>query len=206
MKKNTASMDARTDYPVHEFITKRWSPYGFSDQPVSVEDLRSIFEAVRWAPSCFNDQPWHYIVARKEDLQEFEKMRSCLVKANQVWTEFVPVLALSVARLNFSHNNKPNRSALHDMGLAAGNLLLEATSRGLSVHQMIGILPDRVREVYGIPDGFQPMTGIAIGYVGTADHLPENYSERDLKRRPRKDLKDFIFGKNWGIRSEIVES
>lgn len=198
-------MNARTDYPVHKFVAKRWSPYGFSDRPVSDEDLRSIFEAVRWAPSCFNDQPWHYIIAKKDDFPEFEKMRSCLAQANQVWTQFVPVLALSIARLNFSHNNKPNRSALHDLGLAAGNLLLEATSRGLSVHQMIGILPEKVRETYGVPESFQPMTAIAIGYAGTAEHLPENYSERDLKRRPRKELKDFLFGKHWGTRSEILE-
>jgi hypothetical protein len=42
---------------------------------------------------------------------------------------------------------------------------LEATDGGLFVHQMIGILPDRARELYRIPEGFRPLTGLAIGYA-----------------------------------------
>ena len=33
--------------------------------------------------------------------------------------------------------------------------------------------PDRAREVYRIPDGFRPLTGLAIGYVGNPDTLPQ---------------------------------
>ena len=33
---------ASTDHPVHEFIAKRWSPYAFSDRPISKADLRSL--------------------------------------------------------------------------------------------------------------------------------------------------------------------
>jgi hypothetical protein len=29
---------------------------------------------------------------------------------------------------------------------------------------MIGILPDKAREVFGIPEGYEAWTGIAIGY------------------------------------------
>ena len=58
------------------------------------------------------------------------------------------MLALGVVSLRFARNNKDNRAAVHDLGLAAGNLLVEATARGLCVHQMIGILPDKAREVY----------------------------------------------------------
>ncbi len=30
------------------FIAARWSPYAFSNRPVTEDDLRSLFEAVRW--------------------------------------------------------------------------------------------------------------------------------------------------------------
>jgi hypothetical protein len=29
----------------HELLAKRWSPYAFSDRPVSKDDLLSLFEA-----------------------------------------------------------------------------------------------------------------------------------------------------------------
>src|SRR6476646_4321273 len=52
------SMKAVTDYPVHDLIASRWSPYSFANQSVSDQDLRSLFEAARWAASSFNEQPW----------------------------------------------------------------------------------------------------------------------------------------------------
>ena len=79
-----------------------------------------------------------------------------------------------------------------------------ATARGLAVHQMIGILPDRAREVYQIPDGVQPLTGLAIGYAGDAAALPENLRQRDLARRPRKPLAAFVFGGRWGTAAPLV--
>jgi hypothetical protein len=69
------------------------------------------------------------------------------VEANQAWAKAAPVLDLGVVNLRFAKNNQDNRAAIHDLGLAAGNLVAEATARGLSVHQMIGILPDKAREV-----------------------------------------------------------
>jgi len=100
--------------------------------------------------------------------------------------------------LNFKRNDKPNKAAIHDLGLAAGNLVLEATVRGLFVHQMIGILPDRARGLYEIPDGSEAVTGIAIGYAGDPDALPDHLKERDLAPRERRPLSNFVFGGSWG--------
>jgi hypothetical protein len=55
--KMNAVKQGTPDHPVHELIPRRWSPYGFSDRPVSDDDLRSLFEAARWAASSFNEQP-----------------------------------------------------------------------------------------------------------------------------------------------------
>src|SRR5688572_2705801 len=116
------SKKAATDHPVHELIGARWSPYGFADRPVSREDVRSLLEAARWAPSSYNEQPWSYILATREDAQEFEKVLSCLVELNQAWAQAAPVLMLCCTKLNFARNDKPNAAAIHDLGLAAGNL------------------------------------------------------------------------------------
>jgi nitroreductase len=203
-KGENMSMQAPTDYPVHELLAKRWSPYSFDGRMVTEDDLRSLFEAARWAPSSYNEQPWHYIVATKENPEEFQQLLSCLVEPNQVWAKDAPVLALGIAKLNFSHNDQANRSAIHDLGLAAGNLLVEASARGLSVHQMIGIVPEKARELYDIPEGYEAVTGIAIGHAGEPHRLPDHLRERDLARRPRRPLKEFVFAGKWGKTSHLV--
>jgi nitroreductase len=199
-----ADKQAPTDHPIHELLAARWSPYAFQDRSVSDADLRSLFEAARWAPSSYNEQPWSYIVAKREDAGEFERLLSCLVDGNQAWAKAVPVLALGVARLRFVRNDKPNRAAVHDLGLAAGNLVVEASARGLHVHQMIGIVPERARELYAIPEGSEAWTAIAIGYLGDPGTLPEALKQSDLSPRQRKPLRDFVFGGTWGRASRIV--
>ncbi len=189
---------ASTDYPIHELLAKRWSPYGFEDRPVAQVDLRSLFEAARWAASSYNEQPWSFVVATRENPEEFARLLSCLVDGNQGWAKAAPVLALGVVSLRFSRNNKENRAATHDLGLAAANLVVEATTRGLCVHQMIGILPDKAREVYQIPEHFEAWTAMAIGYKADPTTLPDALRERDLAPRQRKPLSEFVFSGKWG--------
>jgi nitroreductase len=194
----TSPKQSTPDHPIHELIAKRWSPYAFSDRPVSDVDLKSLFEAARWAASSYNEQPWCYIVATKSQPEEFERLLSCLVEGNQPWAKAAPVLALGCTSLTFKLNGKPNAAAQHDLGLASATLTVEATNRGLSVHQMIGIVPDKARVLYQIPESIQPLTGIAIGYVGDINSLPEAYRPRDLAVRTRKTVPEFVFSGKFG--------
>ena len=197
---------ATPDHPILPLLAARWSPYAFADKPVSDADLRSLFEAARWAASSYNEQPWSYIVAKREDAAEYQKLLGCLVEANQAWAKTAPVLALGIVRQRFTRNDKPNRAAVHDLGLASANLTVEATSRGLVVHQMIGILPDQARAAYGIPEHSEAWTGLAIGYVGDVNALPPALKERDTAPRQRKPLRDFVFAGAWGRGVEIATS
>ncbi len=194
---------AKTDHPIQEYLTERWSPYAFSKKPVSRADLASLFEAARWAPSSYNEQPWSYIVATKDNPAEFQKLLSCLVEGNQAWAKNVPALALGVVSLKFKLNGQNNRAAVHDLGLASGNLVMEATARGLVVHQMIGILPDKARETYQIPEGHDAWTALAIGNLGDSNALPDAFKQRDLAMRQRKPLKEFVFTGKWGSAADL---
>ena len=188
---------AITDNPIHEILAKRWSPRAFTAQPVSAEDLRSILEAARWAASSYNEQPWRYIIATQRQPDEFARLLDCLVPANQVWAKNAQVLMLGVVKDTFTQNDTPNRVALHDLGAASASLTFEATARGLVVHQMGGILPDKARELFAIPEGFQAVTGIAIGYEGDPETLPENMREFETAARTRKPLREMVFSRTW---------
>ena len=192
------SRRAATDHPIHELLAARWSPYGYAPRPLPEEDLRSLFEAARWAPSSYNEQPWRYLVARREDESAFAAALDCLVEANQQWARDASVLVFTVAALEFERNGKANAKALHDVGLASAALTVEATSRGLVVHQMGGILPDQARETYGIPEGFEAVTALAIGYAADPADVTDTLRERDEAPRRRRPQAEFVFTGRWG--------
>ena len=196
---------AATDYPIEEILRRRWSPRAFSDRIVEPEKLRSLWEAARWAASSFNEQPWSFIVATRQQPEEHARLLSCLVEKNQQWARQAPVLMVSVARLNFEKTGKPNRHAFHDVGLAVGNMIVQATALGLFVHQMAGFSPEKVREIYGVPEGHEPVAAIALGYGADVDGLPEPFRGPELAARTRKPIENFIFQGSWGQTSPLVK-
>jgi nitroreductase len=189
---------APTEYPVNELIRERWSPRAFADKPISPADLRSLFEAARWAPSSSNEQPWAFIVATRDDQENFDKAVLPLVEFNANWAKHAYVLGFAISQLAFAKNNTPNRNAHYDTGAAMSQLTTEATSRGLLVHQMAGFDPDTAREVFEIPSGWEAIAAFAIGYPGDPASLPQPYRDRETAPRVRKPLRDFVMTGKWG--------
>ena len=189
---------AETAFPIHELLRQRWSPRAFREQAVEPDKVTGLFEAAQWAASCFNEQPWYFIVAARDETSAFAQMLSCLREGNQEWAKRASVLILTLAHSTFTRTGQTNPHAWHDIGLAVGNLVVQATASGLSVHQMAGILPDRIREVYEVPNGYEPVTGLAVGYRGDPASLSEDLRERELAKRTRKSLHDFVFSGQWG--------
>ena len=188
---------APANYPIEDEIKRRWSPRAFSDRMVESEKLLSLLEAARWAPSSYNEQPWYFLVTTKDNEADYQKMLSCLVEGNQQWARTAPVLMISVAKLVFAKNGKPNRHAFHDVGLAVASMIFEATDLDLFVHQMAGFSPAKVRELYAVPEEFEPVAAIAIGYGVDADEVPDDLKEREAAPRERKPLASFVFQGTW---------
>ena len=195
---------APSDFPVHELIRERWSPRAFAEKPVAQDVLRSIFEAARWAPSSNNEQPWAYLVAARDDKENFAKMLSVLVEFNANWAKGAPVLAIAVAELAFAKNNAPNRNAQYDTGAATALLTVEATAHGLFVHQMAGFDPEKARQVFGIPAGWEAIAAIAIGYAGDPATLPQPLQDREMAPRKRKPIAEFVMAGHWGHTAPFV--
>jgi nitroreductase len=189
---------ALNDFPIEDFLARRWSPRAFSQKAVPAEALCSLLEAARWAPSCFNEQPWRFIVATKEEPEAFETLLGCLREANRIWAGRAPVLMVVAAKAAFDHNGKPNRHAGHDVGLAVENLMLQAVAMGMFAHAMAGFDAAKVRETCGVPEGYDPLVAVAVGYPGDPGDLPEDLKERELAPRERKPLESLAFGTVWG--------
>jgi nitroreductase len=200
---SVAPRPAIVSAPLHDVVSHRWSPRAFENKPVTHHQLRSLFEAARWAASSYNAQPWFFIVATKDDPAVYQRVLDCFVEFNQSWAKNAPVVAISVARLNFE-DGRPNRHAFHDVGQASANLAIQATALGLQIHQMAGVLPDKARELFAIPEGYEAVAGIAIGYPADASSLPDALKERELAPRARKPLDSFVFTGRWGQASPAV--
>ena len=186
---------APADHPILDLLARRWSTRAFADRSVANEVLTSLFEAARWAPSSGNLQPWSYLVAPKDNTAEHERLAGVLVPGN-AWARQAPVLALSIATVH--REDKPNRHAYHDLGLANENLVIQAVSMGLAVHMMAGFQADMAREVFEIPSSHDPVAMIAIGYPGDPASLPEDLRKKDLSPRQRKPIREFVFSGKFG--------
>jgi nitroreductase len=189
---------AETQAPIHDLIGRRWSPRAFLNVPVEPDKLLSLFEAARWAASSNNEQPWAFLVATQEDPQNYEGMLSVLVDFNRGWANKAPVLILALTHTQFEKDGRPNRHAYYDLGQATANLSLQATALGLTTHQMAGFNPQAARERFAVPEGWEPVSVIALGYPGDPDSLTETLRQREIARRERKPLEKFVFEGAWG--------
>lgn len=200
-----AKRPAETSVPIHEHIAHRWSPRAFESKAVEPEKLRAMFEAARWAASSYGDQPWYFIVTTKDDAHNHKLALEGLVEFNQSWAKAAPVLGFSVARKKFAHNGEPNAHAWHDVGQAMATLSIQAEVLGLQVHQMAGIVRDKIRQNFGIPEDYEPVAAFTIGYEAPADTLPEPYKEREKAPRKRNPLESFVFSGPWGKTAKFAE-
>ena len=184
--------------PLHPLIEKRRSTRAFAPRPVEEEKLFSILNAARWAPSSNNGQPWRYIVVTKEEPETYRRMVSLLSEGNRLWAANAPALIIAVTKVAAPAHQRAGKVAFHDLGLANANLSVQAQSLGLSVHQMGGFDVEGTRKAFGIPDDYEPLVVIAVGYEGPVNALPDFLIEREVAPRVRKPLSEIVFKEKWG--------
>ena len=192
--------NAATSVPIHELMTRRWSPRAFdASRPVTRAQLAALLEAARWAPSCNGVEPWRYLVwDRSRDPEGFQRAFECLTESNQRWVKNAPLLLLSVASPDPLSGGRPNRYWQHDTGMASMSLALQAVALGLVAHQMAGYDVEKVRAAFGIPPECMPMAMIAVGYQASPDILDEETKKKELAPRSRKPLGERFFEGSWG--------
>jgi len=183
---------------IHPLIIDRWSPVAFDHRIPGEAILNCLFSAAMWAPSSRNAQPWRFIYVTKSD-PGYGAFFALLDEGNKVWAHTAPVLALSIAEIISSYKNRHNYFAVYDTGMAVGNLLLQATHLGLFVHQMGGYDMEKARQVLNIPDRFEPIAMMAIGYKGDPAQLDESEASRETTERKRHRTEDHVYKGSWGV-------
>jgi nitroreductase len=176
-----------------EIIQERWSPYSFSSAPVEDFKLKAMFEAAGYAPSCFNEQPWIFVYSTQKETDIFNDFTGFLTDSNKVWARNAYALVISMARTKYHSDGQPNRYAFHDTGMAVSNLLLQALALDVYVHQMEGYSIEKVKEYFRLGDDIEPVTMMAVGYLGDGSSLTPELLRKDEERMPRKSITEFVF-------------
>lgn len=178
----------KADHPIEPIFLHRWSPRAMSGEPLTEQELMTLFEAARWAPSTYNEQEWRFLYARR-DTPQWPLFFGLLMEANQVWCSRAAVLVVVLARKTFARNGKPNPVHLYDAGSAWENLALQATVMGLVAHGMAGFHFEKARKELHVPEHFAVAAMMALGRRGDPADLPPELRERETltDRRPVRE-------------------
>ena len=198
-----ATQTRRPNYDISPDILGRWSPRAMTGESLSDEELYPLFEAARWAPSSYNNQPWRFIIARREDEDDFKKLYELMIEFNQSWTKDAAALVVVVSNTKMEYNGKENPTHSFDTGSAWENLAIEGARRGLVVHGMSGFDFDQAKKDLNVPDEYTVQMMFAVGKLAPKDNLPEEMQQNESPSN-RRPLKEIIFKAEFGKGIESI--
>ncbi|MFN3307533.1 MAG: nitroreductase family protein, partial [Candidatus Kapaibacteriota bacterium] len=156
---------AKTIVKINDLIARRWSARAFDpNRPVEGWKIVSLCEASRWAPSCGADEPWRVIIWDKfSSAKEYSKAFEVLDEGNKKWAKNAPLLIAVIADTRWRSNREAiNKWAPFDTGASAMALYLQAFDLGLYAHPMAGFDATKLRELFQIPDDYEPFAMVAV--------------------------------------------
>ena len=178
----------KAEYLVDNIFINRWSPRAMSGDPVSKDELMSLFEAARWAPSSFNNQSWRFLYSLK-DSESWDTYFNLLLEGNKTWVKNAGALVVILSKTTLDYNGKPAKTHAFDSGAAWQNFALQGSINGLVIHGMQGFDYDRAKSELQIPGEYEVQAMAAIGKPRDPNDLPEALREKDIPSG-RKDVSE----------------
>ena len=175
-------------------IAKRYSCRNFTDKTISDADLKAIADAGIQAPSAVNQQKWYFSVVSNKaliteieaegmrvlselpDKSAFERIKS---RGGKMFYNAQAVVFIAVQD---SENENFKRYTNIDLGIAAQNISLAATSLGIDnchcgmvAFCFSGGKAAEFKRKLKFPDGYECNYGVLLGYGAAAGtpHAPD---------------------------------
>jgi nitroreductase len=166
-----------------DLVQQRYSVRAYRPAPVEDDKLAQVLEAARLAPTAANRQPFQLIVAhvkgREAELQRVYARR---------WFIQAPLVICACG----IHDQAWERDAdginytAVDVGIVMDHLILAATSLGLGTCWIAAFNPIAARQVFGLPEGVEPVALTPLGYPADQP-IP----------KARKPLADLVRYEKW---------
>ena len=174
------------------------TPSTFTDEPVSDEQMRAVYDLVKWAPTALNSQPLRVVLVRSDEARarlvplmggtNADRVAGAplvaILAADLDWHDELPRVmpAYAGARDRFAAQRDSRReSALHNASIQAGYFILGVRAAGLDAGPMGGFDHDAVNREF-FPDGAHE--AVMVVNIGHAAH------DAFRPRNPRLDYED----------------
>lgn len=154
---------------------KRFACRKFHDREVEPVKLDLILQAGRVAPTGANRQPQRVLVVRSKEGRE--RLARCT-------RDFGAPCALVVcADRSEAWTRQYDDKTITDIDatIVTDHMMLCATSLGLDTLWVCMFRPEAVREEFALPEHFEPVNILLIGY---GDCLPADPERHELMRKP----------------------
>lgn len=170
-----------------EIVQGRRGIRRYQDREIPEEHLSTLLEAIKWSPSWANTQCWEAIVIKDPVIKQ--KVQETLAPGNPASKAIVEapvVMALcgKVASAGYKKGEATTKFGdwfLFDIGIATQTLCLTAHYLNLGT-VIVGLFNhDKTKEVLRVPEGFEVVTLIPIGYPAQESKVP-----------PRKGVTEFV--------------
>ena len=181
-----------------EALSGRRARRAFDPREVPAETRELLWRAVSIAPSHGNVQTARLLVAQSEAVRE--KLVAALSEGNRNWAPAAPLLVALGSMPEHEHaDSYGEERALWSFhaGIAAGNLMAQATALGLIAHPMAGFDEAAVRDAFGAPGELRVLVVFAIGYPGAVESLPEDLQRRERREQRRQPLERLVAVDRW---------
>lgn len=165
----------------NDLVNKRRSTRGFTDEPVSDEEIKKLLEVATAAPNACNYQSWHFYVVRGREAI------SGLVPAvyRGEWltgAAAVFVVSTDAEKLTERFGERGDRLfAIQDTACAIDHLMLMAAELGLGSCFVGAFDEDECRRYLKIPESRRPVALVPVGHPVA-----------DLPKRARKPLSEVV--------------
>jgi len=172
---------------VEEAIMKRRSIRRYISRPVEPEKIAKIIDVARFAPSAGNIQNWKVILV-SDDKKKKELAKAAL---DQHWMLEAPlymVICNEYKKVSALYGKLGKMFSIQDCAVFATNVMLMATSMGLSTCWVGAFDNEAVKRILGIPEDVDPEIILTIGYAG----------EEKLDEHKRKEASFITFFNSWG--------
>lgn len=170
----------------------------FTDEPVTDEQLRAVYELIKYAPTSMNQQPLRMVVIRSSEARA--KLVELMSQGNKAKTAAAPAVVILAADVNFHeefHKTFPHlpgakglfdadaiareQSARFNAGLQVAYFILGVRAAGLAAGPMTGYHAAALEQEFFADGEHRVLSVINIGRPG---------SDAWLGRLPRLDYDD----------------
>ena len=158
----------------------------YRPDPVPDEMVEQLLEAGRWAPSASNRQPWAFIVVRDEEVRRQVAQHAAYYLIRWAHVSQAPLLIA----LCGDRRNPIYRQFLHeDVGLAGGQIMLQARALGLGTCWIGGLDRKAIAAILCVPEHMQVIGLLTVGFPA-----------EDPPPRSRKPLAEIAYDDVYGKR------